>query len=249
MKTYYVNKQYRQAIYVGLMVALSFGLVGAYAIDELLRSNGLVSMFLKVIYIACLLCYVTLRHEWSMMWRKVHFGWYLFACAPTLLLFGCQVTPVQVPTNINFGILVLNVANVLITVIWEELFFRYVSRTVFEDDGKYRITDILCMVYIFMLPHLLNLIFQSSELVCFQLILAFSVGLLWLVLYRKTDCLLVSMIAHFTQNFAVFLSSLFSTADAVPYAGKFGVIIAYASMVIFCVGSSYVICRRNRYLM
>lgn len=48
-------------------------------------------------------------------------------------------------------------ATMLITAAWEEMYFRYVGRTLFEKDGKYSIGAVVLLSLTFGLPHLINI--------------------------------------------------------------------------------------------
>ena len=93
--------------------------------------------------------------------------------------------------------IVLTVAGTLVTALWEELYFRYVGCSLFEENGKYKWYNVIFLALMFMGIHLINVYFNGWAATQNQLMFTFSLGIFLLALYIQTKSIIVPIIGHF----------------------------------------------------
>ena len=169
---------------LGLLAALS--VAGAAWLDQFLQMNSVCEVVCKLMLISVLLGYANLRGE-----LKTHFYrhppvWVFllaFLLPAVFVLRGVSVFD-QKPAA---GLIAIELLGVLTTVIWEELFFRYLAVSWFSKNGKVSITRLLYLALVFSLPHAVNILIHP---VWFQLIVAASTAIFLLALYFEGGLLL-----------------------------------------------------------
>ncbi len=90
------------------------------------------------------------------------------------------------------------VIQVMTTAIWEEMCFRYLG--IVTVDGKINYKTGVWLSGLFALQHIINLIYMPLTDVLFQMILAYSVGLYLLGIYKMYDNVWMLIASHFMLN-------------------------------------------------
>lgn len=216
------------AVFAFIAIALSFVCV-AGAVIETHYSKGYVSILFKVLIIAAILVYALIKKEFHLLWGGRYFTLFLlFAFIPGALNFIRAVG--HTDSYPSASLVITTVLNVLTTVIWEELYFRYVGKSLFWKDGKLTPCDCLILVTVFAATHLVNMLFYSPISVLVQVIEAFACGAFWLVLYYKTNNILVSLTSHFAGNLSAGLFSIY-----VSYSARFFAKVDYIFTILLII--------------
>ncbi|WP_407375178.1 CPBP family intramembrane glutamic endopeptidase [Methanobrevibacter sp.] len=141
--------------------------------------------------------------------------------------------------------IVSTVVATILTAFWEELYFRYVGCSLFEEEnGKYRWYNVIFMALMFMMIHLINIAFNGLDATVTQLIFTFGLGIFCLALYIETKSLLVPIIAHFCINSVADFFTLYSS-NTPAYVGDLQDPILYLDVIIMIVISIYILKKGN----
>lgn len=194
-------------VFVILAFALSF-LCVAGALLDMKVGTSFVSVLFKVTIIAGILAYARYKKEFLLLWGDKFFSPYLYlAVAPCVIfLFSVIGNPDSLPSAVS---LLFTVLNILTTAVWEELFFRYVGKSLFGKDKGFAVSDFVMLTIVFASVHLVNMLFYPPMGVLFQVAEAATAGIFWLALYCKTKNILVSIVSHFALNLIAGLVPLF----------------------------------------
>jgi membrane protease YdiL (CAAX protease family) len=142
---------------------------------------------------------------------RIRTPWLLVALLPALTN---TINTICIPNYFPGAAAIINLAACMFTTaLWEEMYFRYVGRTLFEQDGKYSIGAVALLAMTFGVHHLINIFFYDSVYVLIQFISASIAGVFWLALYRHTGCLRLTITGHFFQNFMGTFFQTFTTAE------------------------------------
>lgn len=209
-----MKKNFTKAIaYVAVSLLCVFAMAGAAFLDmEMGQTIHPFSLAVKVIIMVGIVAYASLRGvPMNAPDGKFLTPWLLVALIPfvdnTIDYFRI---PNQWPDAVEF---VIAVASVLTTAAWEEMFFRYVGKSLFERNGKYHVGAVVFLALTFGCSHLINMFFYETVSVLLQVLHASVSGVFLLALYRRTGNLWVTILAHFLQNFAAAFFDLFPESE------------------------------------
>ena len=198
----------KAAVYITLACICAFAMAGAAYLDmEMGLKINLFDLATKVIIMAGIFGYASLRDiPMNAPGSRLLSPWLAAALIPAL---ANTINACCIPDYFPGMAAILNLAAcMLTTAIWEEMYFRYVGRTLFETDGTYTIGAVILLALAFGFPHLINIFFYDATSVLIQFISASFAGVFLLALYRHTGSLLLTIIGHFLQNF---LATFFQT--------------------------------------
>jgi hypothetical protein len=198
-----------------------FGLV-------LLTSGTIYSMFnmdpsfdivIKAVIVVAILFYAYKREDINRIFH-INFSpvYLLVIIIPMVLSYILQNCPLDFEPYTSS--IVLTVAGTLVTAVWEELYFRYVGCSLFEENGKYKWYNVIFLAVMFMGIHLINVYFNGCEATQNQLMFTFSLGIFLLALYIQTKSILVPIIGHFCVNSVADYFSLYATSSSPLYIGN-----------------------------
>jgi hypothetical protein len=198
-----------------------FGLV-------LLTSGTIYSMFnmdpsfdivIKAVIVVAILFYAYKREDINRIFH-INFSpvYLLVIIIPMVLSYILQNCPLDFEPYTSS--IVLTVAGTLVTAVWEELYFRYVGCSLFEENGKYKWYNVIFLAVMFMGIHLINVYFNGWEATQNQLMFTFSLGIFLLALYIQTKSILVPIIGHFCVNSVADYFSLYATSSSPLYIGN-----------------------------
>ena len=218
----------KAAVFALIAIALSFVCVVG-AVIEMQYSKEYVSILFKVLIIVGILVYALIKKEFHLLWEGRYFTLFLlFAFIPGVLNFLRAVG--HTDSYPSTSLVITTVLNVLTTVIWEELYFRYVGKSLFWKDGKLTLCDYFILVTVFAATHFVNMLFYSPISVFVQVFEAFACGAFWVVLYYKTNNILVSITSHFVGNLSAGLFSIY-----VSYSARFFTKVDYIFTILLIV--------------
>lgn len=176
-------------------------------------------IFIKIIIIVGILFYAYKREEINRIFN-IHFSpvYLLVIIIPVILSFILQNCPLDFEPYTSS--VITTVVATAVTAMWEELYFRYVGCSLFEENGKYKWYNVLFLALMFMCTHLINVYFNGWAATQNQLMFTFSLGIFLLALYIQTKSLLVPIIAHFCVNSVSDYFSLYATSSSPLYIGN-----------------------------
>ena len=184
--------------------------------------NEHLELLLKVVLIIAICIYAYKREEINSFFN-IHFSpvYLLIVIIPVTISIIIQNCPLDFNPYPSYIITV--VLGTLTTAIWEELFFRYVGCSLFEENGKYKWYNIIFLALMFSLSHSVNM-FTGAEVIetLHQLLFTFTMGIFTLALYIHTKAIIVPIFAHFCINSVGDFFNLFATeqARAMAYIGS-----------------------------
>lgn len=199
--------------YLSLSAVFAFAMAGAALLD--LQQEHRIHLFdilTKLIIIVGICAYASLcGTPINTPGSKCFTRWMPVALLPAFanLLSGFCI-PDWYPGTVE---VINQTAAILTTAAWEELYFRYVGRTLFERDGKYTTGAVVLLSLAFSVPHLINIFFYDPASVLLQVLSASVSGVFFLALYRHTGSLRLTILAHFLQNFIGMFFQTFTTAE------------------------------------
>ena len=196
-------------VFVILAVALSSFIVAGALLDMHIGTNFIELLF-KCIIIAGILAYAGYKKECHSLWEGKFFTPFLFLAIIPCVIFSLSVigSPDSSP---SFSLIVFTVLGVLTTAIWEELFFRYVGKSLFGKGEGFAFSDFMMLTTVFAAVHLINMFFYPPLDVLLQVAEAATVGVFLLALYCKTKNIMVPITSHFVLNLVAGLFPIFVT--------------------------------------
>ena len=203
----------KAVIYIVLSCICAFAMAGAAYLDvETGLKINLFDITAKVIIMAGIFAYAS-QQDAPMNSPGCSFftPWLLVALIPALTN---TVNTFCIPNCYPGTAEAFNIVAIMFTTAaWEEMYFRYVGRALFEKDGRYSIGAVVLLALTFGVPHLINIFFYNSVYVLIQFISASMAGVFWLALYRHTGSLWMTITGHFFQNFMAVVFQTFTTAE------------------------------------
>lgn len=153
--------------------------------------------------------------------------WVLLPLVGALLMyFGAPNTR---PTALSA---VMAFLGVLSAVVWEELYFRFLARLLFERCGKYHLLVVVLTSVVYGCSQLFHAMYRPLGVVsCMMLfLLSTAQGIFLTALYTKSKNILLPLAAHFVQDAAEAFFRQFSTAPsgALGHGDVFGGLLAVA---------------------
>ena len=226
-------------VFVSLAIIMSFVCVLGGLLDAHF-GLGFFSVALKSLMIAAILLYVRHKNEFFQLYEGRYFtAFLLLAFVPGLImLFSALGVPDHIP---SVFLIVSTFLNILTTAAWEELFFRYVGKSLFETNGKYLRADFIMLSLVFAATHLVNLLFYSPLSVLPQVAVALSFGIFLFALYCKTKNIFVPITAHFFNNFAAGFFGIFLSDPSGRFFDGFEYVFTIAVIVFNLIAGLYII--------
>ncbi|WP_458404097.1 CPBP family intramembrane glutamic endopeptidase [Methanobrevibacter sp.] len=226
-----------------------FGLVllTSGTISTKLGLDAYPDMVIKFIVIAAILFYAYKRDEINRIFN-IHFSpvYLLVIVIPvviSIIMQNCELNFKPYPIYI-----VSTVVATIATALWEELYFRYVGCSLFEEEnGKYRWYNILFMALMFVMIHLINIAFNGLDATYNQLIFTFGLAIFCLALYIETKSLLVPIIAHFCINSVADFFTLYSS-NMPAYVGDLQNPLLYLDVIIMVIIGVYIL-KKNDHII
>ncbi len=200
-------------VFFGLLILASG------SISSIFNLEGIPDIVLKTIIAAAILLYAYKRNEINRIFN-IHFSpvYLLVIIIPMVLSYILQNCPLDFEPYPIY--VVTTVIGTAVTALWEELYFRYIGCSLFEENGKYKWYNILFLALMFMGIHLINIYFNGWAATQNQLMFTFGLGIFVLALYIQTKSLLVPIIAHFCINSVADYFSLYATSSSPLYIGE-----------------------------
>lgn len=223
-----------------------FGLVllTSGTVSTNLGLEGYPDIVIKFIIIAAILFYAYKRDEINRIFN-IHFSpvYLLLILIPviiSIILQNCELNFEPYPSSI-----VTTVVATVATAFWEELYFRYVGCSLFEEsNGKYRWYNVIFMALMFTMIHLINIYFNGLDATYNQLFFTFGLAIFCLGLYIQTKSLLVAILAHFCINSVADFFSLYSSGTS-PYIGDLQNPLLYLDVIIMVIIGLYILIKND----
>ena len=119
-------------------------------------------------------------------------------------------TPNTRPEILTF---VMTLLGVVFGVVWEELYFRFLARLLFERCGKYHLLALVLTSVVYGLSQLFRAMYQPVGIGAGMMLFIFATaqGIFLTALYSKTKNILFPLCAHLLQDVAGVLFHSFST--------------------------------------
>ena len=228
------------ALIIDGLFFLSGTLINGFGVNENIE------LALKIALIIVICIYAYKRDEFNSFFN-IHFSpvYLLIVAIPVVISIILQNCPLDFEPYPSF--IIATVASTLTTAIWEELFFRYVGCSLFEQDGKYKWYNIIFLALVFSLVHSVNMLTGAAVgETLFQLLFTFGLGLFTLALYINTKAIIVPIFAHFCINSVQDFYNLFATdqARAMAYIGNLEDPV-FAVYVLILIALSIIIFKRR----
>lgn len=230
------SSTYIKYIIAALIIDLLF-FTTSFAIDNFGMDDN-IQLILKIFLIIAICIYAIKRNEFNSFFNISFSPVYLAIVAiPVAISIMLQNCPLDFKPYPSF--VLATVAGTLTTAIWEELFFRYVGCSLFEENGKYKWYNIIFLAAIFSLGHFVNILSIDIATTLHQVVFTFALGIFTLALYIHTKAIIVSIFAHFCINSVVDFYTLFASdeARAMAYIGNLeNLIFALYVLVLLVLG-------------
>ena len=233
---------------IAVLLAL-FCVVGA--LFDMHFGTVYIELLFKTAVIAGMFCYAMVRKEIYMLWQGNYFTLFLiFALIPAV--FNILATAGFADSSPPAATIAVTVLNIFITAVWEELYFRFVGKSLFEKNGGYTPPVFIFLAAVFALSHLVNLLFYSAGNVFLKTVVAFTTSVFMMALYRNTQNIFVTITSHFFMNLAAELTMLyvsdpanrlFAGFDLLPITLN-AVFMLAAGLVIF-IKCGYLVYKKN----
>lgn len=204
-------------------------------IENMIGKNIQLDIILKFIFIIVLLLYISQRNKISTLTNfNIPIPYILAALIPTVM--SILLTACPLGNSIGTDIIVFTITGTLTTAIWEELYFRYVGCSLFEEDSKFKWYNILFLAFSFSMAHTLNIFSNGAFATMTQVIFTFGFGIFALALYISTRSILLTIISHFLMNSVTDFYTIFADQNltGVLYCGNlyYPIFIFYVILLI-----------------
>ncbi len=224
----------KTVIYIMLSCICAFAMAGAAYLDmEMGLKINLFDIAAKIIIMAGIFAYASLQGApMNTPGSRFFSPWLLVALIPA---FANAINTFCIPDYYPGTAEAINIVAIMFTTAtWEEMYFRYVGRTLFEKDGKYSIGAVVLLALTFGVPHLINIFFYDPAYVLIQVLSASIAGVFLLALYRHTGSLRLTIAGHFLQNFLGTFFQTFTTAESfeAQTANRPGLVVMVLSSII-----------------
>lgn len=203
----------KAVLYIMICLTCSFALAGAAFLDmEFNHSVYVFDPFSKVIIMVGIFSYSMLcKTPMNTPGSKFFTPWLLVALIP--FAFNA-VDNFCMPNRVPGAAECINMLlSVFTTAAWEEMLFRYVGRTIFDQNGKYSIGSIVLLSLTFGCAHLINIFFYDPISIMLQVLSACTFGVFLLALYRHTGSLWIVITAHGLNNLVATFFQLFPESE------------------------------------
>lgn len=222
----------KAVVYIMLSMICSFALAGGAFLDiEMEHSIYLFDIMVKIFIMVGILAYSSLCGiPMNTPDSKFFTPWLLVALIPFI---DNTIDYFRIPNRCPGVIEIISMlATVFTTAAWEEMFFRYVGRTLFERNGKYSIGAVVLLALTFGCSHLINVFFYDTFSVLLQVMHASVSGVFLLALYRHTGSLWLTITAHALQNFAGSVFDLFPDSELLFHSPVFFILSTIIQLTI-----------------
>ena len=166
------------------------------------------------ILLIILLCGYAIKHDDFNSIFNVSFSpaYLAIIIIPVMFSILLSICPLDFEPYPSF--IIMTVAGTITTAIWEELYFRYLGCSIFEENGKYRVYNLIFLALVFSFTHIVNIFGQAEFTTLTQLLFTFGLGIFLLALYIETHSVVLTIIAHFCINSVADFFNLYATPDA-----------------------------------
>ena len=200
---------------------------------------------LKILLII-LLCVYGLKQDDFKSIFNINFppGYLLVIIIPLIFSVLLSMCPIDFMPYPSF--IIMTVVGTLTTAIWEELYFRYVGCSLFEENGKFKWYNILFLTLVFSCTHIVNIFGQSLNTTLTQLLFTIGLGVFLLALYIDTRSIILPIIAHFCINSVADFFNLFATPEAQAmayFSGSVPLLLVY--VIVFIAIGVYILKRHD----
>jgi len=217
-------------------------------ISEILNLDSYLDISLKILIIILICIYAIKRDDFNSFFNiKFSPVYLMIIIIPVIFSIIIQACPLDFEPYPEF--LIVTVVGTITTAIWEELFFRYIGCSLFEENGKYKWYNVIFLALVFSLTHLTNLLFDGMAIDFTQVIFTFALGIFLLALYIHTKSIIVPIIAHFCVNSVSDYYTLFATEEAHAYAyigNSLEIVFMIYILVLIFIGL-YILKRNNHF--
>lgn len=238
---------YLKFLIAGLAVGLLFFVFGE--MGELFNWDSNSEILLKIVIIIVLCAYAVKRNELKSIFN-IHFSpaYLVLIIIPAIFSFLLMNCPLDFEPFPSF--IFLTILSTVTTAIWEEMFFRYIGCSLFEENGKFRWYNILFLAVVFSLGHLFNMFSSNIYATMNQLIFTIGLGVFCLALYIHTKSLWAPIIAHFCLNSVSDYFTLFATeeARALAYIGNNDLPLLILDVIIMIAIGFYILKKHDHLL-
>lgn len=229
------------ALLFGFLFFISGNVSNMLGIDYL-------DIILKAIIIIAICIYAEKRHEFNSFFN-IHFSpvYLIVIVIPMIfsyILQNCTLDFIPYPRFV-----IITVVGTITTAIWEELYFRYIGCSLFEENGRYKWYNVIFLAFAFSIGHIFNMYFDGVYTTSTQIFFTFGLGIFLLALYIHTHAIIVPIIAHFCINSVADYFILFASEEsqAMPYIANLSdpFMVLY---VIILIGIGLYILKRHDHL-
>ena len=200
---------------------------------------------LKIVLIL-LICVYAVKHDSdfiSIFNIKFSPAYLLIIIVPLIFSFVLTFSPLDFEPYPYY--VILTVVGTITTVIWEELYFRYIGCSLFEENGRYRWYNLVFLALVFSGTHAVNIMSQSAFTTITQLLFTIGLGIFLLALYIATGSIILPMIAHFLINSVNDYFNLHTTMG--PYlADTSSTLVLIIYVIVFIAISAYILKKQDK---
>jgi hypothetical protein len=245
-----ISGKYAHALFYILLSCIFSLMMAGAALLDMKAGFGIYifDLIAKLIIIVGILVYASRKRiPLNTPGSRILSPWLAAALIPAL---ANTINTFCVPNHFPGTVEVINLTTTMLsTAIWEEMYFRYVGRTLFEVNGKYSIGAAVLLSLGFGFPHLINIFFYEPVSVLFQVLSASIGGVFFLALYRHTGSLRLTILGHFFQNIMARFFETFTTEDyfALQTGNRSGLIVMLLCNMIELMVGLYIL-KKHKYI-
>lgn len=234
-------------------------LISALIIGYLFFASGDIAMMfgwpdyydiiMKICIIIILCAYALKRGDLRSLFN-VHFQWHylLLIIIPVIFSIVLQNCPLDFEPYPSF--ILTTVLGTLTTAVWEELFFRYVGCSLFEENGKFRWYNIIFLALAFSIGHVFNGFADGWYATSCQIVFTVGLGVFTLGLYIHSKSIIAPIIAHFCINSVADYFNLYATSDAraMAYIGNLADPVLILDAIVLVILGFYIL-KKNKHII
>ena len=202
----------------------------------------------KIILIIVLSVYAIKHNDFKSIFNiSFPVQYLLLLIIPLIFSYLLCVCPLDFMPYPSF--VIITVVGTLTTAIWEELFFRYLGCSIFEENSKFRWYNILFLTLVFSCTHIVNIFGQSAYTTMTQLLFTFGLGIFLLALYIETHSVTLTIIAHFFINSVADYFNVNATpeAQAMAYFGN-STLLLLLDVIVYIAIAVYILKKHDHIL-
>lgn len=201
----------RAGIYFLGAAAATLAVVGGHYADLLLGLVDGAELAAKLLILACMAWVVSaLGNRSVLMQRGRPRRWMAVALVPFAFQLLSAFGPIDRRPSAAETLSWLTALTA--TVLWEEMYYRYLAVTLFVREGKISVAAVAWTATVFGASHLVNLLAHPIGVTLLQAAFAAVSGVFLLGLYLRSGHILACMAAHFFLNGTAQFFERFSSA-------------------------------------